>query len=144
SRSAPAMENNMKKLAWLMAALFAGASACGSGDDPGDAQDHDLTECAAVKTHPDEAAADRLWARVPDAWQTWLAEERSQDYFPRLAKFVEDARADDVPVYPPEDETFTALELASPKKVKVVILGQDPYFNAGQAHGLAFSVKPPT
>lgn len=45
-------------------------------------------------------------------------------------------------IFPPAAETFTALSLTPPSAVKVVILGQDPYFRAGQAHGLAFSVKP--
>jgi uracil-DNA glycosylase len=45
-------------------------------------------------------------------------------------------------VYPPEDEVFAALELTPYERVKVMILGQDPYHGPGQAHGLAFSVRP--
>ena len=45
-------------------------------------------------------------------------------------------------VYPPSDEIFTAFNLTPLSKVKVVILGQDPYHEPGQAHGLSFSVKP--
>jgi uracil-DNA glycosylase len=47
-------------------------------------------------------------------------------------------------IYPPTEETFTALELLHPDDVKVVILGQDPYHQPGQARGLAFAVKPGT
>jgi uracil-DNA glycosylase len=45
-------------------------------------------------------------------------------------------------VYPPEEETFAALELTPPSRVRVLLLGQDPYHRPGQAHGLAFSVRP--
>jgi uracil-DNA glycosylase len=72
-----------------------------------------------------------------------LSEQRTRPYFAPLASFLESARKQDVPVYPRADETFTALDLVAPKDVTVVILGQDPYFNANQAHGLAFSIKPP-
>jgi uracil-DNA glycosylase len=46
------------------------------------------------------------------------------------------------PVYPPRENLFTALRLTPPERVKCVILGQDPYHERGQAHGLAFSVRP--
>lgn len=47
------------------------------------------------------------------------------------------------PVYPPADERFAALAHTPPERVRVVLLGQDPYHGPGQAHGLSFSVKPP-
>jgi uracil-DNA glycosylase len=50
----------------------------------------------------------------------------------------------DPPVYPKQEDLFTALRLTPPEKVKCVIVGQDPYHQPGQAHGLAFSVLPGT
>jgi uracil-DNA glycosylase len=91
-------------------------------------------------------AAARLWAHVPHAWSTMLGTEvRHAPYLLPLAEFVERERAAEaaggLAIFPPAAETFTALALCPPESVKVVILGQDPYFRAGQAHGLAFSVK---
>lgn len=59
-----------------------------------------------------------------------------------LIRQVEAAYASDKPVYPPREDLFTALRLTPPRQVRCVILGQDPYPGAGQAHGLAFSVRP--
>jgi uracil-DNA glycosylase len=67
--------------------------------------------------------------------------EVEQPYFRRLAEFVERERRK-FEVYPAEAETFQALELTPFRKVRVVLLGQDPYPGPGQAHGLCFSVKP--
>lgn len=89
-------------------------------------------------------AATRLWAEVPGAWRGVLAPERRKEYFPQLAGFVAKARAGEAAVFPSAADTFTALDLADPDAIQVVILGQDPYIKPGQAHGLAFSVKPPT
>jgi uracil-DNA glycosylase len=62
-----------------------------------------------------------------------------------LADRVEHERSrDDVVVYPPVGETFAAFAMTSMASARVVILGQDPYHGAGQAHGLSFSVRPPT
>lgn len=73
-------------------------------------------------------------------WSEWLAAEMRQPYFQSLADKI--AQADRAgPVYPPAAERFAALAL-SPRDVKVVILGQDPYHGHGQAHGLSFSVCP--
>ena len=74
-------------------------------------------------------------------WQTLLADEFEQPYFAALCSAVEQARANGT-VFPPEKEVFSALNLTAPENVRCVILGQDPYHEAGQAHGLAFSVKP--
>jgi uracil-DNA glycosylase len=59
-----------------------------------------------------------------------------------LTERVEAAYAGDKPVYPPRADLFTALRLTPPEQVRCVILGQDPYPGQGQAHGLAFSVRP--
>jgi len=57
-----------------------------------------------------------------------------------LASFVSQERKE-FTVFPPEDEVFAALSFAGPRDISVVILGQDPYHEHGQAHGLSFSVK---
>lgn len=75
----------------------------------------------------------------PDAWQDVLADERTQPYFEELGAFVDREYATQT-VYPPRSLVFHALKLTPPDAVRVVILGQDPYPNAGQAHGLCFSV----
>lgn len=74
------------------------------------------------------------------SWNDILKEEKEKDYFKTLHKFVEDEYLQHT-CYPQKEEIFNALNLTPPDKVKVVILGQDPYINDGQAHGLAFSVK---
>ena len=59
-----------------------------------------------------------------------------------LAKKAQAARGSGLTVYPPQSQIFHALTLTPPEKVKVVIVGQDPYYGPGQANGLAFSVSP--
>jgi uracil-DNA glycosylase len=75
------------------------------------------------------------------SWKTVLYSQFRQDYFKTLSEFVETERRN-FTVYPPAGEVFTAFDLTPYDKVRVVILGQDPYHGPGQAHGLAFSVKP--
>lgn len=77
----------------------------------------------------------------PPAWHSILEDQFGQDYFLGLSSFLEKEMAQCV-VYPPENMIFRALELVAPDKVRVVILGQDPYHGPGQANGLAFSVAP--
>lgn len=79
--------------------------------------------------------------RLPGSWQDVLGEELEQAYFKELTEFVEEERRR-VPVYPPSEEVFAALEATPYDQVKVVILGQDPYHGEGQGHGLCFSVRP--
>ena len=76
-----------------------------------------------------------------DAWRPLLAEELKKPYFAALAERV-DAAYETQTVFPPREELFTAFELTPPERVRVVILGQDPYHEPGQANGLAFSVRP--
>lgn len=78
---------------------------------------------------------------LPESWRTSLADETSQPYWPALMQFVECERAEHA-VYPPADEVFNAFRYTPVESVKVLLLGQDPYPGAGQAHGLCFSVKP--
>ena len=66
--------------------------------------------------------------------------ERKKDYFKKLESFLEEEYRTKT-IFPPKDEVFTAFKLCEFKDVKVVIIGQDPYHEINQAHGLAFSVK---
>jgi len=78
-----------------------------------------------------------------DEWLPAIGDEFSKDYYKQLAKFV-NWEYQQHTVYPPKDEIFSAFRLTPLSKVKVVILGQDPYHEPNQAHGLCFSVRPGT
>ncbi|MBO4398601.1 MAG: uracil-DNA glycosylase [Lachnospiraceae bacterium] len=78
-----------------------------------------------------------------DEWLPAIGTEFSKDYYRQLAKFV-NWEYQQHTVYPPKEDIFSAFRLTPLSKVKVVILGQDPYHEPGQAHGLCFSVRPGT
>lgn len=78
---------------------------------------------------------------LPGDWKKVLAEELKQPYLKELKTFLEEERKQH-PVYPPEEDLFSALALTPYDQVRVLLLGQDPYHNDGQAHGLSFSVRP--
>lgn len=78
---------------------------------------------------------------LPAAWQPLLADETSKPYFKQLMQFVQEERQSHT-IYPPEPEVFNALVHTPYDKVKVLLLGQDPYHDERQAHGLCFSVRP--
>lgn len=65
--------------------------------------------------------------------------EKNKEYFKNLAKFINNEYANHI-IYPKKEEIFSALKACELEKVKVVILGQDPYHNENQAHGMSFSV----
>ncbi|MFZ8916528.1 MAG: uracil-DNA glycosylase [Ilumatobacteraceae bacterium] len=73
-------------------------------------------------------------------WNPLLRSEFDEPYWSELQQFVAEERRRG-PVFPPADDVFAALHLTPFADVKVVILGQDPYHGAGQAHGLCFSVR---
>lgn len=73
-------------------------------------------------------------------WNNFIEEENKKKYFKTLMQFVKE-EYDNYSCYPPYDEIFNAYKLTSIENIKVVIIGQDPYHNEGEAHGLAFSVK---
>jgi len=77
---------------------------------------------------------------IPDSWRDVLRNETTEAYFARLSEFVARERKE-FNVFPSEDNVFAALQLTAPHDVRVVIVGQDPYHGAGQAHGLSFSVQ---
>lgn len=74
-------------------------------------------------------------------WFEFFTQQTSQPYFIELANSLARQRAAGSVIFPAEDKVFSAFELTALKDIKVVILGQDPYHGAGQAHGLAFSVE---
>lgn len=75
-------------------------------------------------------------------WNTLLFEEQNKPYFKEMQSIISSQRQSGMSIYPPQDDVFSAFTLTPINKVKVVILGQDPYHGAGQAHGLSFSVQP--
>ena len=80
-------------------------------------------------------------AEIANDWLEVLNIEFKKPYYKKLYERVKEEYQQGQ-VFPPSDEIFTAFHLTSLKGVKVVILGQDPYHEPGQAHGLSFSVKP--
>uniref|UniRef100_UPI0040577FE6 uracil-DNA glycosylase n=1 Tax=Acetatifactor sp. TaxID=1872090 RepID=UPI0040577FE6 len=80
-------------------------------------------------------------AMIDNDWLKVLGEEFRKPYYKELYQFVK-KEYDSTQVFPPADDIFNAFHLTPLSEVKVVIIGQDPYHNIGQAHGLCFSVKP--
>jgi uracil-DNA glycosylase len=78
---------------------------------------------------------------IEESWKSALSEVFNKDYFRNLVSFVKDEYKMEK-IYPPGKEIFNAFWHCPLPKVKVVILGQDPYHGIGQAHGLSFSVRP--
>lgn len=78
---------------------------------------------------------------ISNDWLPALQGEFQKDYYKQLFSFVKQEYSTQV-IYPPADDIFNALHLTPLQDVKVLILGQDPYFNERQAHGLCFSVQP--
>jgi uracil-DNA glycosylase len=78
---------------------------------------------------------------IPDSWLPVVGDEQEKPYFQALYQFVGEERRK-YPVYPPGKDVFNALYYTPYERVRVMIIGQDPYHEPGQAHGLAFSVLP--
>ena len=78
--------------------------------------------------------------RIEQSWKEALSEEFNKPYFRELAAELHREKQAGITVYPPGGSIFKAFDLCPLDKVKVVILGQDPYHNPGQAMGLSFSV----
>lgn len=79
---------------------------------------------------------------APKTWESIINDEREKEYFQNVLTFVEQQRNSGKTVYPPQAQVFSAFDMTPFESVRVVILGQDPYHGANQAHGLAFSVLP--
>lgn len=82
--------------------------------------------------------------KIEQSWKDALTPEFDKDYFIKLTDFVRAEYLSGKPVYPAPKNIFNAFDLCPLDNVKVVIIGQDPYHEPGQAHGLCFSVLPPT
>lgn len=87
--------------------------------------------------------------KIEQSWKKLLKDEFEKDYFYHITTFIKAEKASGKTIYPPGNLMFNAFEKTPFNKVKVVLLGQDPYHNPGQAHGLSFSVpdgiaKPPS
>ena len=80
--------------------------------------------------------------KLDESWRAPLREEFERPYMQALQQFLEEEKAAGKRIFPKGGEYFRALDLTPLDKVKVVILGQDPYHGEGQAHGLCFSVRP--
>ena len=78
---------------------------------------------------------------INPTWDPFLEEEFKKDYFRELSAFLREEYATKE-IYPPKTEVFSSFYFADMDKIKVVILGQDPYHEPGQACGLCFAVKP--
>lgn len=77
---------------------------------------------------------------IPSEWRKILSEELNAPYFHKLEAFL-DQEWKNEQIFPPKDEIFTAFKLTPYEQIKVFVVGQDPYHDDNQAHGLAFSVK---
>lgn len=80
-------------------------------------------------------------AMITNDWLDALSDEFQKEYYRKLYQFVKEEYSKTV-VYPPAEDIFNALHYTPLSKVKVLVLGQDPYHNENQAHGLSFSVLP--
>ena len=81
-----------------------------------------------------------LCTTPPPGWDALFTNELSKNYWETLSIYIESERAS-FEIYPPRNETFAAFKATPLHNVKVVIVGQDPYHQSGQAHGLSFSVN---
>ena len=79
--------------------------------------------------------------KIEESWKNALASEFTKDYFKSLTDFVRNEYMSGKTVYPEPKNIFNAFNLCPLNNVKVVIIGQDPYHEPGQAHGLCFSVQ---
>jgi uracil-DNA glycosylase len=78
---------------------------------------------------------------IPESWHEHIDEEFTKPYFQKLERFVDEERQQ-YTVFPPEEDVFNAFRYTPYDRVNVLLLGQDPYHDDNQAHGLCFSVRP--
>lgn len=79
---------------------------------------------------------------IDPSWKPFFEEELKKDYLSSINQFLEKEKTACKLIYPPEVDVFNAFNYCSKDKIKVVVIGQDPYHDKDQAHGLAFSVQP--
>lgn len=92
---------------------------------------------------PHNSNEDKMNVKIDESWKRHLAAEFDKPYFSQVTDIVRREYADpSVRIYPPAKQIFAAFDATPFDKVKVVIIGQDPYHGPGQANGLCFSVNP--
>ncbi len=79
--------------------------------------------------------------KLEKSWDALLRDQFQEPYMVDLCSFLKQEYASQREIYPPEPEIFAAFNLTPFDRVKVVVIGQDPYYRMGQAHGLCFSVR---
>lgn len=79
---------------------------------------------------------------ITNDWAQYLQPEYKKEYYKNLYKKVNEEYGSGATIFPPSDDIFNAFHLTPLQEVKCVIIGQDPYHNVNQAHGLCFSVRP--
>ena len=78
---------------------------------------------------------------IGNRWDEILKDEFESEYYKNIRNFLKQEYSNHI-IYPDMNDIFNSLKYADYDKIKVVIIGQDPYHEEGQAHGLSFSVKP--
>ena len=78
---------------------------------------------------------------LEDSWKEKLIDEFNKEYMQSLSIFLREEKSKEKVIFPPGNKIFNAFNLTKFEEVKVIIMGQDPYHGAGQAHGLSFSVE---
>jgi uracil-DNA glycosylase len=88
-----------------------------------------------------DQASEQRQIQLEDSWKSRLKPEFREPYMTELREFLLERKSSGAVIYPPGGSIFNALNSTPFEKVKVVVLGQDPYHGPGQAHGLCFSVR---
>lgn len=78
---------------------------------------------------------------IGNSWNNLLQQEFQKDYYIKLSEYIE-AEYINKKIYPPKEQLFSIFEVLQVEDIKIIIIGQDPYHQPGQAHGMAFSVMP--
>jgi len=99
-----------------------------------------LLELRDLYSNQDNLSLDPLKVNIEPSWRKALHEEFKQPYFDEIKSHIRKDRKEGYTIYPPGPLIFKAFELTPIDDVKVVILGQDPYHNPGEAMGLCFSI----
>jgi len=89
----------------------------------------------------EKKATPKIDPQIDPTWKAALQEEFNKPYFAEIKASLKAEKKQGITIYPPGNEIFNAFNLTPFNKVKVVVIGQDPYHGRGQAHGLCFSVQ---
>ena len=100
----------------------------------------DMIDSASPPPHVRWLMTDQI--KLPESWEAYLADDLASPRMQALRTFLASEQSAGKQIFPKQEQWFRALDLTPLDKVRVVILGQDPYHGEGQAHGLCFSVQP--